>query len=302
MYLVNSFLEKHNYYISTQEVTEGLFDSYVEYYSLLNKIEEYLKLGPREKICYNMFIRTVFYDYRSHIVFTNFREINSIILEKESFASVFKIFLKLYCFSYCHDSFIHIGSMFIVKFGWIYSHLVSYYKYGFSFNSLTVLKPFKSRRRFEKSIIDYHSEGKCIKLELYQLRVKTASCELFVADYYDNNRNWQFVFEEYETSTVQCGIRLYYLESSLGVIWPNFTEGFMNSDLFVGISDAILDEITKSEYQPQFCFVVVSYGICTNFNTCQFCCLLDDELEKEVEDYWNYNDDDLIYLREIDED
>jgi hypothetical protein len=297
-YVVSAqFMENHNFSLNVEDVANGLLPVYQEYYSLLDKIIVHLNLSSQERRLYALFKRTIFYDYRNHIVFTNFQDVNSIVLEDESFASFFKLFLGLSSFSYSYEVSQLCPSFYNDKFKCIYSHFVSYYKYGFSFDSLMVLKSFKSPRSFEKLLLSFHLNGTCVVIEVFLYNVCSANHELFVADYYDNNRNWHAIFENYSSSVSVCDIRFYYLVNTLRLFWPGLGEGFMDGDEFTELFDFVLYEVTKSEFQPQFVFVVLSHGTC--------CQPSDDGYISDYHEpvsYQSNSEDDPPYLREYSSD
>lgn len=257
-----SFLDDTMREISLDFINDGFRDRYYDYYKSLNAIVPLLRLTPRERRFYTIFLRTIYYDVKAHVVFINFGRVTCIALGPESFAGFFKRYLCLFKFNHL----VCVGSDFIDFFGEknnaLYSYFSFRYKYDFVPNSYVVNKPFNRLLNFRKLTLDYHLGAKCVKIDLFQLELKSPNYELLVDEFFFCDDKWHLIHENYGDAYRQCDIKFYYLKDGLSIFWPDSGEGFMDGDAFTGLFEFVLSELVKSEYIPQSCFVILSFGNC----------------------------------------
>jgi len=108
-----SFLDDTMREISLDFINDGFRDRYYDYYKSLNALVPLLRLTPRERRFYTIFLRTIYYDVKAHVVFMNFGRVTCIALGPESFAGFFKRYLCLFKFNHL----VSVGSDFIDFFG-----------------------------------------------------------------------------------------------------------------------------------------------------------------------------------------
>jgi len=177
----------------------------------------------------------------------------------------------------------------------LYSYFSFRYKYDFVPNSYVVNKPFNRLLSFRKLTLDYHLDAKCVKIDLFQLELKSPNYELLVDEFFFSDDKWHLIHENYGDAYRQCDINFYYLKDGLWNFWPDSGEGFMDGDAFTGLFEFVLSESVKSEFIPQSCFVILSFGTC---------CPAADYSDSDSSDYYDpvsresNSYDDPPYLRE----